>query len=143
MALYSFLVRRKHTHTLGRLLVLDEAWRLVESPFMIPLMREGRAFGLGVIVATQFPRDLPEAVRGSTATRLYFSQGQVEQIREIQRTVVGKASGSEAEHIGSVMRGLSPLTCLLHSKQYEQVVRVTIKPYFERLAERMPPEDEA
>jgi hypothetical protein len=136
MALYNFLVRKKHSHKLDRLLILDEAWRLVESPFMIPLMREGRAFGLGVVIATQFPKDLPEAVAGSTATRLFFSQSQVEQVREVQRTVVGKTSGSEADHVASVMRSLSPLTSILYSKQYEQFVRLAIKPYFERRAER-------
>jgi Helicase HerA, central domain len=134
MALYNYLIRQTQTHTLGRVLVLDEAWRVVESPFLTPLMREGRAFGLGVIIASQFPRDLPEAVRGSTATRLFFSQGQVEQIREIQRTIVGKTSGPEADHISSVVRGLTPLSCVLHSTQYTPFVRVSILPYFQRRA---------
>lgn len=134
MALYNYLIRQTQTHTLGRVLVLDEAWRVVESPFLTPLMREGRAFGLGVLIASQFPRDLPEAVRGSTATRLFFSQGQVEQIREIQRTIVGKTSGPEAEHVSSVVRGLTPLSCVLHSTQYTPFVRVSILPYFQRRA---------
>lgn len=134
MALYNYLIRQPQTHTLGRLLILDEAWRVVESPFLTPLMREGRAFGLGVIVASQFPRDLPEEVRGSTATRLFFSQGQVEQIREIQRTIVGKTSGTEADDVAGIVRSLSPLSCILHSSQYPPFVRVTISPYFERWA---------
>jgi DNA helicase HerA-like ATPase len=134
MALYNYLIRQTQTHTLGRLLVLDEAWRVVESPFLTPLMREGRAFGLGVLIASQFPRDLPEAIRGSTATRLFFSQGQVEQIREIQRTIVGKTSGPEAEHVASVVRGLTPLSCVLHSTQYTPFARVSVLPYFERRA---------
>ena len=53
---------------------LDEAWRLVHSPYLVPLMREGRAFGLGVIIATQFPKDLPAEIAGSAATKLFFSQ---------------------------------------------------------------------
>jgi hypothetical protein len=134
MALYNYLIRQTQTHTLGRLLILDEAWRVVESPFLTPLMREGRAFGLGVIIASQFPRDLPEEVRGSTATRLFFSQGQVEQIREIQRTIVGKTSGPDAEHVAGVVRGLSPLSCIMHSTQYTPFARVTLSPYFERQA---------
>lgn len=97
-------------------------------------MREGRAFGLGVIIASQFPRDLPEAVRGSTATRLFFSQGQLEQIREIQRTIVGKTSGPEAAHVASVVRSLTPLSAVLHSAQYTPSVRVSILPYFQRRA---------
>jgi Domain of unknown function (DUF4338)/Helicase HerA, central domain len=132
MALYNYLIRQTQTHTLGRVLVLDEAWRVVESPFLTPLMREGRAFGLGVLIASQFPRDLPEAVRGSTATRLFFSQGQVEQIREIQRTIVGKTSGPEAEHVAGVVRGLTPLSCVVYSTQYTPFARVTLVPYFER-----------
>ena len=132
MAFYNHLVRQPQIHKLGHVLVLDEAWRLVESPFLTPLMREGRAFGLGVVIASQFPRDLPETVRGSTATRLFFSQGQVEQIREIQRTIVGKTSGPEADHVGNIVRSLPPLSCLLHSAQHAPFVRVTAIPYFRR-----------
>ena len=134
MALYNYLIRQPQSHQLGRLAVLDEAWRLVESPFLEPLMREGRAFGLGVVIASQFPTDLPTAIAGSTATKLYFSQTNVEQIREIQRTILGKTSGSDADHLASIMRGLPPLTCVLYSQQFPRFVRVTITPYFERRA---------
>lgn len=134
MALYNYLIRQPQSHRFTRLAVLDEAWRLVESPFLEPLMREGRAFGLGVVIASQFPTDLPTAVAGSTATKLYFSQTNVEQIRDIQRTILGKTSGADADHLASLMRGLPPLTCVLYSKQFPRPVRVTINPYFERQA---------
>jgi hypothetical protein len=134
MALHNYLIRQPQSHRLSRVLVLDEAWRLVESPYLEPLMREGRAFGLGVIIASQFPADLPAAVAGSTATKLFFSQTNVEQIRDIQRTIIGKTSGADADHLASIMRGLAPLTCILYSKQFPRFVRVAIKPYFERRA---------
>ena len=133
MALYSFLIRREHPHRLERVLVLDEAWRLVNSPFLQPLMREGRAFGLGVIIATQFPRDLAEQVAGSTATRLFFNQTKAEQVREIQRTLVGKTSGTEADHLGSLVRGLAPLECILQNAQYRPWVRLQVVPYYSRI----------
>jgi len=132
MALYNYLIRQPQSHQLTQIAVLDEAWRLVESPFLEPLMREGRAFGLGVVIASQFPTDLPTAVAGSTATKLYFSQTNVEQIRDIQRTILGKTSGADADHLANIMRGLPPLTCVLYSKQFSRFVRVTINPYFER-----------
>ena len=132
MALYNYLIRQPQSHQLARFAVLDEAWRLVESPFLEPLMREGRAFGLGVVIASQFPTDLPTTVAGSTATKMYFSQTSVDQIREIQRTILGKTSGPEADHLAGLMRGLPPLTCVLYSKQFPRFVRVTINPYFER-----------
>lgn len=133
LALYSFLIRRPQPHRLERLLVLDEAWRLVNSPKLEPLMREGRAFGLGVIIATQFPRDLPEAIAGSTATRLFFNQTKAEQVREIQRTLVGKTSGQEADHLGSLVRGLAPLECLMQNIHYRPWARLKAVPYYARL----------
>jgi DNA helicase HerA-like ATPase len=137
MALHSFLMRRDQPHALKQVLVLDEAWRLVSSPFLKPLMLEGRAFGLGVIVATQFPRQLPEEISGSTATRLFFGQTKAEQIREIQRTLVGKASGPEADHIGQVSRSLAPLECILQNAQYRPWIRVKITPYYARINDQV------
>ncbi len=143
MALYSFLIRREHPHRLERVLVLDEAWRLVQSPFLEPLMREGRAFGLGVILATQFPKDLPDQVAGSTGTRLFFNQTKAEQIREIQRTLVGKTSGTEADHLGNLVRGLAPMECLLQNLHYRPWVRLRAIPYFSLVADQAPDNREA
>lgn len=143
LALYSFLIRRPQPHRLERLLVLDEAWRLVSSPKLQPLMREGRAFGLGVIIATQFPRDLPEAIAGSTATRIFFNQTKAEQVREIQRTLVGKTSGQEADHLGSLVRGLAPLECLMQNIHYRPWVRLKTVPYYARLEAEAEPSGDA
>lgn len=135
MALHSYLLRREQPHALRQVLVLDEAWRLMSSPFLTPLMLEGRSFGLGVIVATQFPRHLSGEVSGSTATRLFFGQTKAEEVREIQRTLVGKTSGSEADHIGQVIRGLAPLECVLQNAHHRPWVRVKVKAYYARLSE--------
>ena len=136
MAMHSYLMRREQPHALQQVLVLDEAWRLVSSRFLKPLMLEGRAFGLGVIVATQFPRQLPEEISGSTATRLFFGQTKAEQIREIQRTLVGKTSGPDADNIAQVVRGLSPLECVMQNAQHPPWVRIKVTPYYARLHEK-------
>lgn len=143
MALHSYLMRREQPHSLRQVLVLDEAWRLVDSPRLNPLMLEGRAFGLGVIVATQFPKQLPEEVSGSTATRLFFGQAKAEQIREIQKTLVGKTSGADADHVGSVIRALAPLECVAMNSQYRPWVKVKTVPYFARMESEaaLPPEE--
>ena len=136
MAMHSYLMRREQPHALRQVLVLDEAWRLVSSRFLKPLMLEGRAFGLGVIVATQFPRQLPEEISGSTATRLFFGQTKAEQIREIQRTLVGKTSGPDADNIDRVVRSLAPLECVMQNAQHAPWVRVKVTPYYARLNEK-------
>jgi DNA helicase HerA-like ATPase len=70
-------------------------------------MREGRAFGLGVVVASQYPDDLIEAIAGTINTKLYFSQSLPEKVRAIQRA-------------------------LSVNRQYPSV-QVALKPYFERI----------
>jgi DNA helicase HerA-like ATPase len=136
MALYNNRIRRQHPHVLESLLVLDEAWRLTKSPFLEPLMREGRALGLGVVIATQFPGDLPPHVAGSTATKLFFSQTKSDHVREVQRALVGKTSGVDAEHVAAALRELPPLTCFVQSSQYQPSVRTAISPYYARVAHR-------
>lgn len=132
MALYNHLVRLEQTHLLRQVLVLDEAWRVVNSPFLEPLMREARAFGLGVFVATQFPTDLPLAVSGSAATDIYLGQSQPSQVQEVQRIVSGSTNSHEAEQVGTVLRGLLPLQAIVHNKQYTPYAKVDARPYYAR-----------
>lgn len=132
MALYNYLVRLEQTHLLRQVLVLDEAWRVVNSPFLEPLMREARAFGLGVFVATQFPTDLPLAVSGSAATSLYFSQSNPDQVTEIERAILGQTGGTEAMRLGTTVRAMLPLQVIVHNKQYEPYVIANARPYYAR-----------
>ncbi|WP_412747772.1 helicase HerA domain-containing protein [Krasilnikovia sp. M28-CT-15] len=135
MALYGHLIRRPQPRVLRRLVVLDEAWRLVQSPYLEPLMREGRAFGVGVLIATQYPKDLPDAVSGATATRLFFSQTQADQIRAVQKSLLGKTSGSDAEQLASMVRNMPPLTCLVQNAHHSPYARTTVRAYYERIAD--------
>jgi hypothetical protein len=66
LGLYNHLMPLPQPRRLRRMLVLDEAWRVTNSEWLEPLVREGRALGLGIIVATQYPNDLAEAVAGAT-----------------------------------------------------------------------------
>jgi hypothetical protein len=141
MALYGHLIRRPQPRILRRLVVLDEAWRLTQSPYLEPLMREGRAFGVGVLIATQYPKDLPDAVSGATATRLFFSQTQVDQIRAVQKSLLGKTSGADAEQLASMVRSMPPLTCVVQNAHNSPYARTTVRPYYERIADEQSASD--
>lgn len=132
LALYNHLIRLPQPRKLKRLLVLDEAWRVTNSERLEPLMRESRAFGLGIVVATQYPNDLSDAVAGATATRLFFSQSLPDPIKAIQATLVGKTSGTEAERVASDVRGMQKLNCLLQNQQNRPYRRVAVVPYWRR-----------
>ena len=130
LALDDAMRARGHVRGLRWLLGLDEAHRIAQSPFLEPLLRESRAFGLGLMLATQFPRDLSLVVKGCCATQLYFGQTQLEQIAEIQRAVYGETRGREAQRLATAVRDLKPLHAVAHSRGRWGVVRIT--PYHER-----------
>lgn len=133
LALYNHLIRLDQPRGLRRLLVLDEAWRVTNSERLEPLMRESRAFGLGIIVATQYPNDLTEVVSGATATRLFFSQSLADPIKSIQATLVGKTSGTEAERVATEMRSMREFHCLMQNQQNRPYKRVEVTPYWRRV----------
>ena len=53
---------------LRRLLVFDEAWRVKEARGCKSWRERGRAFGVGIVIGTQFPGDIPDDLSGTLAT---------------------------------------------------------------------------
>jgi hypothetical protein len=136
LALYGELVRRPHVRSLRLALLLDEGWRLSACPHLEPLLREGRAFGLAVILASQFPRDLSPAVRGSCATLLFFAQTDAAQAAEVARAVLGEAHSAQAVLLSRKVQGLPAFTALLHRRDTVLGRRpwtpIRLTPWFER-----------
>ncbi len=58
---------------LGRIVVLDEAWRFIESAGDIgALFREGRKYGIGIVTATQLTSDVSKEVLSNAACTVLF-----------------------------------------------------------------------
>ena len=72
--LHGVLLRRAQPRRLTRLLVLDEAWRVASSTHLENLAREGRAFGAGIAIGTQYPGDLPPDLSGALDTKIYLEE---------------------------------------------------------------------
>jgi len=53
-------------------IVLDEAHRLGNDPSLLKLMKEGRKYGIAVIIATQSLNDIDQDVLSNTGTRILF-----------------------------------------------------------------------
>jgi hypothetical protein len=132
LALYDHLVRQGHQRRLTRLLVMDEGWRLATCPFLEPLLREGRAFGLGVILASQYPADLPQVIRGAAATQLHFGQSQAGQAGDVRRAVLGDSRGRQAQQLEDAVRGLRTFHAVLCDRQHSPWQEIRVTPYFER-----------
>lgn len=130
--LHAQMLKQPHVLHLGFQLVLDEAWRIKESERLQELAREGRAFGLGLIVGTQFPGDLPEALTGNLATQIFLHNKEPEHQRFIIKSLLGSASGAEFSALMEEMGRCQKHQGFLKNQQYAPFASVKTLPYYAR-----------
>jgi hypothetical protein len=139
-ALSEFTIVRLHGHVLKgdqprelrRLLVFDEAWRVKDSERLQELAREGRAFGVGLVMGTQFPGDIPEDLAGNLATQLMLSNQSTEHRRSVLLKLVGSSTGHEAQTLQKQLALLQKHEGYFRNQQYTPYVLVKTKPYYAR-----------
>jgi hypothetical protein len=139
-AISEFMIVRLHGHilkgeqprTLRRLLVFDEAWRVKGSVRLQELAREGRAFGVGIVIGTQFPGDIPEELAGNIATQLMLYNQTPDHQRPVVKTLCGRGSGPEAQRLQNQIAHLQQHEGFFRNQQYSPYRLVMTKPYFRR-----------
>jgi Ni2+-binding GTPase involved in maturation of urease and hydrogenase len=133
--LHGVLVRRAQPRKLTRLLVLDEAWRVANSTHLENLAREGRAFGAGIAIGTQYPGDLPPDLSGALDTKIYLKNQQPDHKKAVVRALCGANSGPDAQHLHGILERLSQFEGIIQNQQYLPYARFKLVPYFARGAQ--------
>jgi hypothetical protein len=139
-AMSEFMIVRLHSHILKgdqprelrRLLVFDEAWRVKESIRLQELAREGRAFGVGIVVGTQFPGDIPENLAGNLATQVLLGNQNADHLRAVVRALCGATSGPEAQRLQRLGAQLKKHQGFLRNQQFSPYVLTDTIPYYQR-----------
>jgi hypothetical protein len=126
--LHGYALRGEQPRRLTRLLVFDEAHRIANNPRLEALGREGRAFGVGIVLGTQYPGDIPEATAGALATQLSLLNNQAEHRRHVVRQVLGTTTGNEAQQL------LKKLSAGLFANPHHNRALVTVLPHWKRQA---------
>ncbi|MDP2815738.1 MAG: type IV secretion system DNA-binding domain-containing protein, partial [Rectinemataceae bacterium] len=130
--LHALVKRGDQPRALKRLLVFDEAWRIAKSQRLVELAREGRSFGLGIIVGTQKPKDIPENLMSCLRTQIYLFNNEPDDQKIILKSLCNTTSGSTAERLLRVIKGFGKFEGYISSAQYQQGVRVNIVPHYDR-----------
>ncbi len=138
--LHGHLVRGDQPRRLTRLLVLDEAWRVAHSKHLENLAREGRAFGVGIAIGTQYPGDLPPDLAGSLATRIFLKNQQPDHKKAVVRAVTGSTSGAHSQEVHEFLERQEMFQGLIQNQQYSPYAAFKLVPYYAR--ERGVEEDE-
>ncbi len=131
--LHGVLLRRTQPRKLTRLLVLDEAWRVAHSTHLENLAREGRAFGAGIAIGTQYPGDLPPDLSGALDTKIYLKNQQPDHKKAVVRALCGANSGPEAANLHGILERLTQFEGLIQNQQYLPYAKFKLLPYFARM----------
>lgn len=137
--LHGYMLRGEQPRQLRRLLVLDEAWRVKDSVRLQELAREGRAFGVGITIGTQFPGDIPETLAGNLATQLLLLNHDPDHRKTVVRTLCGATSGPIATQLMRQASVLQKHEGFFRNSQYTPYSLVTTLPYYQRQSRRVEP----
>jgi hypothetical protein len=130
--LHGFVLRGEQPRALRRMLFFDEAWRVADSVRLQELTREGRAFGVGVAIGTQFPGDIPDTLVGNLATQLLLQNQNSEHRKHVVRTLCGTQSGPAAQQLLRQLDQLQTHEGFLRNQHYSPYVLIKTLPYYKR-----------
>jgi hypothetical protein len=128
--LHGYALRGEQPRQLKRMMVFDEAHRVRSSRRLEALAREGRAFGVGVVIGTQFPGDIPETMAGNLATQLFLMNNQAQHRRFVVKQVFGTTSGNEPRKLLDNLKQLKQFEGFFSNAHQSALVRVT--PHYKR-----------
>lgn len=75
LSAHAYYNSQPHSGTARQFLVFDEGHRVLQSDYMLRLVRECRAYGVGTIVSSQYPSDFPPEISASMATKIVHGNG--------------------------------------------------------------------
>jgi DNA helicase HerA-like ATPase len=127
--LHAMIKRGDQPRKLRRALVFDEAWQVAKSQRLVELAREGRAFGVGLLIGTQYPKDLPEALVGALRTQLYLYNKDPDNQKIIVRALCNSVTSLQAQQLLQVVANLGQFQGFLVNEQYKQGIRVNVHPH--------------
>ena len=132
MKSHAFFKRGEQPRQLRRALVFDEAWRVAKSERLVELAREGRAFGVGLLIGSQFPDDLPANLIGSLRTQIFLHNKSPEMRKAVARVLCSASSGTQAQRIIETLGILPQFQGYLVSEEHKPWTRVNIVPHAQR-----------
>ncbi len=96
LSAHAYYNSQPHSGTMRQMLVFDEAHRVLSSDYMLKLVRECRAYGVGTILSSQYPTDFPPEISASMATKILYGNGRdMDRVRAIVQLI--SCEGQEAE----------------------------------------------
>lgn len=132
LAMHNYFSSKEHPRKLTRAIVLDEAHRISKSEILATFARECRAFGISIIIATQFPTDMAEEIYGCTETKLFLGNDEPKHARAAAEKIVGTANKDELLKMTENIRGFKQFQAVIRNVHYINEI-INILPYYKKI----------
>ena len=84
LSAHAYYNSQPQSGTIRQFLVFDEAHRVLNSDYMLRLVRESRAYGIAILLSSQYPSDFPSQISASMATKVIHGNGRdIERVKNI------------------------------------------------------------
>jgi DNA phosphorothioation-dependent restriction protein DptH len=84
LSAHAYYNTQQHSGPIRQLLLFVEGHRVLTSDYMLRLVRECRAYGVGVFISSQYPSDFPAEISASMATKVVHGNGRdIERVKTI------------------------------------------------------------
>lgn len=114
-----------HSPTLRQYLIFDEAHRVLSSEYLTRFVRECRAYGVGVVLSSQYPSDFGPDISASMSTKIIHGND----ADEARVQSIANLLGMRGED--SRIAGLQMFNAIVTNPQYKNVfVRTVAYPHF-------------
>ena len=121
--IYREMFRWPQDGTLRLGVILDEAHRLAKDVTLPKLMKEGRKYGIPVVVASQGSSDFHREVLGNAGTKIIFRTNYPE-----SRNVAGFLRGREGQDLSQQIEQLAVGSAYVATPDHVQARRVYMLP---------------
>lgn len=102
LSAHSYYNTQQHSGVIRQFLIFDEGHRVLNSEFMLRLVRECRAYGVGTVLSSQYPSDFPAEISASMATKVIHGNGRdSDKVKDIVQLI--GATGRESD-VASLVR---------------------------------------
>jgi DNA phosphorothioation-dependent restriction protein DptH len=120
MSAHRYYNSRPHSGVLTQFFVFDEAHRILDSEFLLKFVRECRAYGVGVLLSSQYPTDFPPDISASLNTKIiHGNEANKDRVKDIIRLV---GNGISDERIAE----LAMFQAIVTNPQYPPVIVNTL-----------------
>lgn len=129
MRYHNYILTAEGKHKFERFLVFDEAWRISESKKLAELVRESRAFGLGVLLSSQIPQDFSSILLGNMETKIFLNAELPETKNEIAKILAQSQNAQDKKQLINEMESIGKFQGYIKNKQNKPYKRIDTIPF--------------